>query len=345
MGKFKELLNCIKESHVYIQAHNDPDPDAIACGFGLKYLLEKNGIEATLCYGGNIERYNAQKMIELFNIQIINIKDTNININDKVILVDTQKGNGNIDKCKGNIIAAIDHHPICIENDYLMNDIREDVGACASIVASYFFEESIEMPQEVAEALLFGIKIDTANMTRGVVQIDLDVFYKLFSLVDKDKLTQLENCTLRIDDLNAYTNAISSLNIVGNVCFTNIGNGCQEALIAIISDFLYGMADIDFAVVCSVKNSGVKLSVRGDEKYFNANKIISKALEGIGDGGGHGTMAGGFVPFTREIDNTEKMTELLIKRFNNVINEQREKNNKKINTSMLTYKNRVAILN
>ncbi len=345
MSKLKELLNNIKNNHVYIQTHNDPDPDAIASGFGLKYLLEKNGIKATLCYGGKIERFNVLKMIELFEIEIINIKDTNIDKTDEIILVDTQKGNGNIFECNGNIISAIDHHPTCVESSYLSQDIRDDVGACASIIASYFLEEDIEMPQEVAEALLFGIKIDTANMTRGVVQVDLDVFYALFNKVDKDKLTELENCTLRFDDLSAYTKAISSLKIVQNVCFADIGDNCQEALIAIISDFLYGMADVEFAVVCSTKNNGIKLSVRGDEKYFNANRIILRVLDGIGDGGGHGTMAGGFAPFTNEINNSEKMMALLINRFGIVIKEQRKHKTEKVCKGRLKYKSCFAVSN
>ena len=55
MTKFEELLQQINRQHVYIQTHNFPDPDAIASAYGLKVLLEKKGIGATICYKGRID--------------------------------------------------------------------------------------------------------------------------------------------------------------------------------------------------------------------------------------------------------------------------------------------------
>ena len=48
MTKFEELLQQINRQHVYIQTHNFPDPDAIASAYGMKRMVAKSGIEASI---------------------------------------------------------------------------------------------------------------------------------------------------------------------------------------------------------------------------------------------------------------------------------------------------------
>ena len=55
MQHLEHILECIHDKHIFIQTHNFPDPDAIASAYGLKVLLEKKGIGATICYKGRID--------------------------------------------------------------------------------------------------------------------------------------------------------------------------------------------------------------------------------------------------------------------------------------------------
>ena len=48
MTKLEELIKIIGNESVYIQTHNYPDQDALASAYGLKYLLEAKGINATI---------------------------------------------------------------------------------------------------------------------------------------------------------------------------------------------------------------------------------------------------------------------------------------------------------
>ena len=77
--------------------------------------------------------------------------------------------------------------------------------------------------------------------------------------------------------------------------FANTGSDCPEALIASISDFMLDLIEVDFSVVYSLKKEGIKISARSVGR-LDAGKITNKALSGIGSGGGHEVMAGGFVP-------------------------------------------------
>jgi len=292
------IIENIHSEQVYIQTHNFPDPDAIACAYGLACLLESGGIGARICYKGNIDKTVTAKMIKLLGIDVIEYSSAkDLDEKDEIILVDAQKGNSNIIDMDGQEIICIDHHPIYEKVEYLFSDIRTEVGACASIIASYYFENDIPMPNKVITALLYGIKMDTANLKRGVSQLDLDMFYKLYMKADRKVLEELDSSVLGYEDIQAYKEAFDTIDKRGEVCFANAGNECQEALIASICDFVLSLDGVSLAVVYSVKNSGIKLSVRSNGDY-SAGRLVVEALNGIGTGGGHENMAGGFVPYS-----------------------------------------------
>ena len=71
---------------------------------------------------------------------------------------------------------------------------------------------------------------------------------------------------------------------------------CPDALIAIISDFILSLDVVTVSVIYAVRSDGIKFSVRSVIKSVNAGNMISMVLKGIGSGGGHSTMAGGFIP-------------------------------------------------
>ena len=54
---------------------------------------------------------------------------------------------------------------------------------------------------------------------------------------------------------------------------------------------------------------------------LDAGRIISKALEGIGNGGGHASMAGGFVPFDGDAAQKAALLKDIRNRFITVIKE------------------------
>ena len=331
MTKFNQLLSNIKTDRVYIQTHNFPDPDAISSAFGLSYLLKKSGIESVICYKGKIDRKNTRKMLKIFGIEAVNVDDMPPMTEDSyIILVDAQQGNGNTYKLKGGNIISIDHHHVPEKNvSYCFSDIREDVGACASIIASYFFENNIDIPTNVATALLYGIKIDTAQMSRGVSKLDMDAFYKLFFKSDNSQIADLTSNNMQLCDLKAYSSAIDSISVDGMLSFADTGDNCPEALIAEIADFMVALDDVYFSVVYSIKENGIKFSVRSEaHSGCHAGKIIIEVLDGFGTGGGHSTMAGGYVPLENAKEKADEVLKVIKERFKQIVKYNYEKNKK-----------------
>lgn len=329
MIDIKQMISSLGGGSVYIQTHNFPDPDALASAMGLQYLLGKYNVESIIVYKGKIDHGSSYAMVQKLNIEVMEYDDTSdvLTEESRIILVDAQKGNANILDMPGKEIACFDHHPIFGENEYKYSDIRPDVGACASIISKYILDEGFEPTTEVATALLYGIKIDTANLTRGVSKLDLDMFYYLYNKVDKTVMASLDNSIMRNSDLKAYSTAINSIKTIDRVSYANTGINCQEALIAAVSDFIMMLDTTDSTVVYSIKDDGIKISVRTVGK-FNAGLVAKKALEGIGSGGGHEHMAGGFVPYDANqknpVNNRKYLAELtneIEHRFANAIYE------------------------
>lgn len=316
MTKLNEILGHIRQEHVYIQTHNFPDPDAISSAFGLQKLLQFKGIDATICYKGKIARYNTLKLIELLEIKLENLEDIEEKLaeDDEIILVDAQKGNSNIIDMTGTEIICIDHHPDFEKTAYRYKDIRPEYGACATIIAEYFFENDIPMDTKTATALSYGIRNDTNKLSRGISKKDLEMMYLMYEKSDMSVIHKLENRELYLEDLMAYSKAIENIQVFDNVSFASTGENCPEALIASVSDFMLALVEVEFSVVYAIQKNGIKLSVRSECGGYDAGIIISRALEGIGNGGGHAAMAGGFIPLTGKEERVEHFISIVRER-------------------------------
>ncbi|MCR5468276.1 MAG: DHH family phosphoesterase [Lachnospiraceae bacterium] len=315
---FEELVELVRGKNVYIQTHNYPDPDAIGAGYGLQKLFESNGIDAKLCYHGKIDRLNTKKMVELLKIKIYSKDELEEEMgeDDPIICIDSQKNGGNIMDLVGDEIAAIDHHPTVDEVDYYYKDVRI-VGACASIVADLFVKNDVPMDEYTATALLYGLKMDTNGFSRGVTDFDIEAFRYLYRRANKSILSQLEQNQMEFSDLKAYGAAIENIKIFEKIGFANIPFSCQDALIAITCDFILSLEEVDLAVVYSKRDDGFKFSVRCENflKDVDCGKLIAVALDGIGNGGGHAFMAGGFLPKDAVETLGDNCDEAIIERF------------------------------
>jgi len=305
------LLAVITRPKVYIQTHNYPDQDALASAFGLQELLRYKGIESVICYQGEIDKANTITMTEKLGIELYDVDDLPIQPEDEIILVDGQKGNVNLEEQVGDEIACIDHHPMQDTDSYRFFDIRT-VGACATLIAEYFLENEIPVSRNVATALVYGIKMDTANLMRQTTDADVDMFCTMYKKADIDLIRLFESHSLIMTDLDAYREALKDLKVYGyNVGVANVGADCSEAMMGTLSDFIMSLDVVEFSVVYSYRARGLKLSVRSERAEADAGVIVRKALAGYpGGGGGHAGMAGGFVAKLSE--NQAKEAEYVI---------------------------------
>lgn len=296
MHEIMKLVDLCRDKTVYIQTHNFPDPDAIASAYGLQKLFEKENISSKICYEGRIDKLSAMKMLETFGVEMYsyNQLQSQMKETDYIICVDSQKHAGNIKDFIGNEVASIDHHPTFVDVEYLYSDIRI-TGACSSLIAEYYQRLGYIPDCDTATALLYGIKMDTLQFTRGVTLLDIKMFEFLHPLCDQEKMLRMERNNMEFADLKAYGAAIDSIKVYGRegICF--IPFSCPDGLLGAVSDFILSLEEVDVAIVSAVRADGIKISVRSETAKVHAGKLIKKALENVGDGGGHANMAGGLI--------------------------------------------------
>ncbi len=304
--KFYTLIEFCRNKRTFIQTHNIPDPDAIGSAYGLKRLFKHYGLSSTICYDGELDRISAAKMMDTFGIEMYStkeLKDVMLG-SDSIICVDTQKKAGNITDMTGFEVAVIDHHPEVEYSrtyDYLYKDIRK-VGACCSIIASYFKELEVEPSSDVATALLYGIKMDTLQFSRGISDLDIEMFGFLHKYIDEDKMKSIETSGIIFNDLKTYSAAINNIHVFDYLGISYIPFPCPDSLVSMVADFIMSLKEIEVAVVYNVRPDGLKFSVRSEKREVDAGVLVSAALSGLGSGGGHSAMAGGRIPSSRLSD-------------------------------------------
>lgn len=316
----RDLIKLCEGREIYIQTHNFPDPDAIASAYGLKQLLNHFHVKSTLCYEGKIDKLSTSKMLQTFGIEMLSydeLKGT-MKKEDPIICVDSQKNAGNITDFIGDEIACVDHHPTFVEVEYQYKDIRL-AGACSSLIAGYFKELGIEPDRNTATALLYGLKMDTSQFTRGVTPLDIEMFDYLFVRSDQEVISMLEHNVMEFGDLKAYGAAIENIQIYDKFGFTVIPFPCPDSLIATLADFILALNEVDVVVVCSRRVDGLKLSARSEVSEVHAGYLIRDALADMGNGGGHATMAGGFVSKDMLGEMGEYYDNVIRQRFSNVL--------------------------
>ena len=300
--RFKELTEIIDSNRkLYIQMHRPPDPDCIASAFVLSEILKSVGFEPTPVYSGVIGKPETRELIENLGIKLVCVdSDSNkgmINPEDQIIVVDCQANNSNVLPLAGEYIACIDHHPELIKNEYKFTDIRPDFGACSSMIYEYAVEAKHDLTPTQAALLIYGIRIDTDDLSRRKYILDIDIFSELYKVADISILASIGRNSIRPEDISTTIMAYDNLTVKNNVAYSFAGDDKAKESLAVLADKLISLAGIQFVVVYSKCFNGYTFSIRSQTFRLNAGKIAKYACgEAGGDGGGHKYMAGGVIP-------------------------------------------------
>jgi nanoRNase/pAp phosphatase (c-di-AMP/oligoRNAs hydrolase) len=279
-----------------LQVHDYPDHDAIASAFALGKLLERREFEYTICYGGTIQSESLYSAVKLLDIPVQPCAELDGDDNAQIIIVDGLLGNKNVRGLPGEVIAVIDHHNPSEQPEIPYWDLRENYGSCCTIIFEYYRNAEEPIEKDAATSLLMGIIMDTAFMTRGVTQVDLDAFCGLFFQGDWETASRLLKNSLSLNDLAVFREAINDCVVSEDFCYVALQNECSDEVMALVADFFVNLREIHFVAVVQPHREEYKLSVRSEDFALPADLIIRKALDGIGVGGGHIHMGGGSIP-------------------------------------------------
>ena len=145
---------------IYITGHKNPDTDTIMSALVAEYLYTHLGYNVEAIKQGELNP-ETKFAIEKTGLRIPNTI-TKLTKNSKVILVDHNNPMESIENITElNITNIIDHHAIKLDLGSPTYVRTEPVGCTATILFKMFRENSIEIPKNIALAMLSAIISDS----------------------------------------------------------------------------------------------------------------------------------------------------------------------------------------
>lgn len=280
-----------------IQAHDFPDHDAVSSSWALAHLLGHFGVRTVLTYNGLIDRISLKNMIDWLEIDIRHWSDCDLTEDDKIITVDGCIGEKNVMDLPGDEIAVIDHHQVSAPGELWFEDIRPHYGATATIIYEYYTALDIPIPTPVATALHVGLMIDTANLTRGIDDADIQAFACFQKIADKRLIGQICRNSMRQSEMSYFVDLLTNLRVHDKTAFGWLQGGCPKNMLGILGDFLIAIDELDTIILAAQQEQFIQLSLRTENRDINVGRLVKNLLlqQDIGFGGGHWHMAGGII--------------------------------------------------
>lgn len=300
----------IPASTVLILTHDFPDPDCLASAFGVSHLLSFWGIKSSvISFGGFVGRAENRAMIRFLNIRTVPFVLTEVNDFERIILVDSFPGKGNVSLPPNTPVhAVIDHHPNDPPPDApFFFDIRKDYGATSTIITKYLLTAHCPISPKLATALFYGIKTDTGDMRREVAPEDLECYKFLFDIMEHKLLSRIENPDRDIEFFKILHSATQSAVTFDSVGYTHLGSVTTPDYIAEMADLFHSLEKLEWMICSGIFKNQIFFSLRS--KNSDAAGIYAEKIASIfgGSGGGHARVAAGRVPF--DSDQANKVLE------------------------------------
>lgn len=299
--KLEELLNLPLEGKLLIFTHDNPDPDSIASAAAMAHLLrEKRGTDATLAYSGIVGRAENRAMVEQLDFQIHHLDDLDTSEFAHLALVDAQPGTGNSAlTLEHTIDIVIDHHPLREQTKKArFYDVREHIGASATMLTEYLRLAGVDIPPDLATGLLYGIRSETQDLGREVSTEDRDAYQFLFPKIEPLKMAAIARPVLERRYYQQLASALDTLMVGEEVAICSLGEVTDPDFVPEMADLVVRMEGINWSFAYGSFSNKLYASIRANDPEAAAGEVMLKVLDDIGKGGGHGMRAGGNVDLT-----------------------------------------------
>jgi nanoRNase/pAp phosphatase (c-di-AMP/oligoRNAs hydrolase) len=302
------------EGKLAIRVHRSPDPDSIASAAALKAIAQSRDVEADIVYEGEIGHQENRAFVNLLGIELVSVEDIDENDYDTVALVDHAKA-GEPESEEGADII-IDHYEHEHDHDVEFADIRPNVSSTSTILTKYIQELDLSLSQEVATALLYGIRAETLDFKRDTTPADLTAAAYLYPFADHDTLEQVESPSMSPETLDVLAEAIRNREVQGSHLVSNAGFIRDRDALTQAAQHLLNLEGITTTGVFAIADDTIYLAARSKDIRMDIGRVLEDAFADIGETAGHSTDASVEIPlgiFTGiEVsdDNRETLLEL-----------------------------------
>jgi nanoRNase/pAp phosphatase (c-di-AMP/oligoRNAs hydrolase) len=282
-----------------ILTHDNPDPDALASAAALAQVLKRRyRVSATIGYGGIIGRAENLEMVRALRLSLSRLRHLSWKNYRHFALVDTQPRTGN-NQLPAEVVpdVVIDHHPPRKESLAAgFTDIRREYGATASILAEYMLASGLEPSSSLATGLVYAIRTETQDFSREDQGADHALYDYLYPLASKRALGRIQHPNLPTSYFRTLHQALERMQGVDNVIVCHLPETPTPDNVPQIADLLLRVEGKTWSFATGPYEDRIWLALRTTNARADAGRAMRRILGRKGKGGGHGTMAGGWLP-------------------------------------------------
>ena len=285
-----------------VLTHDNPDPDAIASAATLGRIL-RNGFKqkVTLAYGGIVGRAENRELVRVLGVKLSHVRHLSARSYQRFALVDAQPFTGNSQVPDGVTPDLVfDHHP---ERQPVpevpFSDIRPSYGATATVLAEYLEVSGLPLPGSLATAIVYAIRSETQEFGREYTKADKAVYDRLLPAVDRRDLARIQNARLPLSYFRNLHEALENLETVDTLIVSHLGVLDQPDIVPEVADLLLRMEGKTWSLSTGRFADRIYLSIRTTNSRADAGGLMRRLVGRRGKGGGHGMVAGGWIPVDR----------------------------------------------
>jgi len=319
-GAFAEVVAATSpRGRWLLLTHDNPDPDALASTAALATILRRRfGRRVTIAYGGMIGRAENREMVRTLKLRLSHIRKLNRKHYQHFALIDCQPWTGNSQLPDGVVPDLVfDHHPMRKRTSAVpFHDVRPAYGATATLLTEYLEVAGVPLTRALATGLVYAIRSETQDFGREAAGPDHAAYDRVLPRIDRRTLARIQTAPLPISYFGILRQALEGLLGVGNLVVTNLGRVDQPDIVPEVADLLLRMEGKTWVLSTGTYGDRLYLSIRTSNPRANAGNLIRKLIGRRGKGGGHGTMAGGFLDLPENVsDGGRALERQLAQRF------------------------------
>jgi len=322
--RLEELHQAALGGPLLVMTHDNPDPDALASGAALKVLFESVwGIPVDLGYSGLIDRAENKAMLNILTPDWLPLESLNdLSAYAAIALVDTQPRAGN-NRLPANLLPQIvfdHHHPIRdgLEQVRFL-DIRTEMAATSSIIYQYLEAAGAHLDALLSTAVFYGIQTDTQGLSRGGSVQDQEIYLKLLTQIDRQKLSEVAQAGLPREYFKSFSDGLKATRIYGRAVCACLGHLPRPDFVSEMADVMIRLQGAQAALCIGEHGGVIYLSLRTQNTAEDAGWMIQYMIPEGGKAGGHGTMAGGQIFL--QSNNADRVMEEVRLKFLQVLGE------------------------
>ncbi|WP_276253470.1 DHH family phosphoesterase [Halomontanus rarus] len=291
-GKLAEILE-ETTGRLAIVTQDSPDPDSIASAAAVQAIANHLGVESDVIYLGDIGHQENRAFVNLLGIELVQWSDVqDASVYDTVALVDHATST----EMDLPVDIIIDHHEPVEEYDPTFVDIRPNMSSTSTIITKYIQEFDMNVSEEVATALLYGIRAETLDFKRDTTPADLTAAAYLYPFANHDTLEQVESPSMSPETLDVLAEAIANRDVQGSHLVSNAGYVRDREALSQAANHLLNLEGVTTTAVFGVAEETIFLAARSKDIRMNIGNVLGDAYGEMGETAGHSTQASAEIP-------------------------------------------------